>query len=158
MSTGMGRWRVAADADPVAVFAVVQVLVLVAQDGQAGAVGQFVAALQLRQRRGLDVLVGQRQQRHLHADHACRARGPRTRRRRPRCPPGSPGGRFDAGDLAVGLLDAGDGGGAEVGHAGLAGALDQQLNGAGGRGQAVGRDVQAAEDLVPSRVPVFSSG
>ena len=61
--------RVGADAKPVAVFAVVEVLVLVAQDRQAGTVGQFVAAGQLGQRRGLDVLVGQRQQRHGHADH-----------------------------------------------------------------------------------------
>ena len=143
--------RVAADADPVAVLAVVEVLVLEAQDGQSGAVGKFVPALQLRKWRGLHVLVRQRQQRHLQANHLAELAAPEPGAGHHNVRRDHAVGRFDAGDPARGLLDARHGGGAEVGHAGLAGAADQQLDGAGGGGQAVRRDVKAAEDLVAVR-------
>ena len=82
--------------------AVVQVLVLVAQDGHLGTVGQFVDALEFGQRGGLDVLVGQRQQRHLQADQLRRALGPQNPAQETTMSAGiTPADGLDAGDLAA---------------------------------------------------------
>jgi hypothetical protein len=59
-------------------LAVVQVAVLVAQDGLAGAVGQFVDALKFGQRGADGVLVGQRQQRDFQAHHLAEFTAPET--------------------------------------------------------------------------------
>ncbi|MCY1234682.1 hypothetical protein D9M72_472700 [compost metagenome] len=73
-----GSVGVAADADAVAPFAVVQVLVLVAQDGLAGALGELVDALEFGQRGADGVLVGQRQQRDFQARHLAEFTAPET--------------------------------------------------------------------------------
>ena len=67
-------------------------------------------------------------------------------------------GGLDAGDAAVGLFDPGHLGVADVLHAGCFGALDEQLDCAGGQGQAVGGYMEAAQDvfLVDQRVELLA--
>ncbi len=94
---GHGAVGVRADAVPVTVFAVVEVLVLVAQDGQLGAVRQFVLALLGGYRGGLDVLVCQREERDGHPDQLAHLGAPEA----------GAGNHDVRGDDAIGGLDAG---------------------------------------------------
>ena len=82
-SLGVDRHRpvgVGADAEAVDVLAEVEVLVLVAQDRQAGLGRSSLRPASVGHRPGPWRLVGQRQQRHGHADHRRRSPGPRSRR------------------------------------------------------------------------------
>ncbi|MGX1162891.1 hypothetical protein RKD54_003800 [Pseudarthrobacter sp. SLBN-100] len=73
-----GTVGVAPDTDAVAPFAVVQVLVLVAQDGLARTLGKLVDALKFGQRGADGVLVAQRQQRDFEAHHLAEFTAPET--------------------------------------------------------------------------------
>ena len=137
---------VGADAEPVVVLAVVEVLVLVAQDRQAGLDGLVGAADEVGDLPGERVLVRERQQRHAHADHRTELLSPEPRAahddvRRELARVG-----HHPGD-APGVM--GDGGDAHrpVEHRPAAlGAPDQRGDRAGGLGQPVGGGVQATED------------
>ncbi len=147
-----GAVGVAADADPVAPFAVVQVLVLVAQDGLAGAVGELVDALEFGQRGGLmtywwasgssgtsrpTILPSSRPQKPAQDTTMSAGITPSAVSTPVTLPP--------SWAMPVTVVEPTEG------HAALAGTLDQQLHRTGGQGQAVGGDEQAAQDFAAAR-------
>ena len=139
---------VAADPDAVHVLAEVQVGVLVAQDRHPDLTRLVVAPDQLGDLPRLHVLVGQRQQRDVHADHRADRRAPEAGARHDDVGLDDSLGGAHAGDAATRLLDADHAGGAlEAGSARL-GAPREGDHRARGLRQAVGRRVQAAEDTV----------
>ncbi len=148
---GHGAVGVGADADPVAVLAVVEVLVLVAQDGQPGAVGVSSGSLRPIELRARAVVLtywwASGSSGTDMPDHRADLGAPEAGAGDHDVRRDHAVGRLDAGDSAAGLLDAGHGGGTEERDAGCAVRFDQQLDGAGRGGQAVGGDVEAAEDL-----------
>ena len=139
---------VAADPDAVHVLAEVQVGVLVAQDRHPDLTRLVVAPDQLGDLTRLHVLVGERQQRDVHADHRADRRAPEAGARHDDVGRDHPLRGAHAGDPAARLLDAHHAGGAlEAGPPRL-GAPREGDHRARGLGQAVGRRVQAAEDAV----------
>ena len=155
---GHGAVGVGTDAVAFAVLAVVKVLVLVSQNGQGGAVGQVVLALQCRHRSGLDVLVGQGQKRDGHADHFADLGAPEACAGNHDVRGDNALGRLDARDAPAGLFNTRDRGVAPVLDARGFRTLDQQLNGAGGVGQAVAGDMEPSQDvfLVQERVELHA--
>jgi hypothetical protein len=151
---------IGADAVAFAVFAVVEVLVLVAQDGQRGPVRQFIAAAQLGYRGGLHVLVGQRKQGNRHPDHGADLRAPEAGAGDNDVGRNDPFGGLNAGNPPSGLLDARHGGGAAVLDARGFGALDQQLHGTSSACQAIAWHVEAAQDVfvIEERVELLALG
>ena len=101
---------VAADPDAVHVLAEVQVGVLVAQDRQPDLARLVVAPDELGDLAGLRVLVGQRQQRHVHADHRADRRAPEAGAGHDDVGRDHPVGGAHPGDPAARLLDADDAG------------------------------------------------
>ena len=139
---------VAADPDAVHVLAEVQVGVLVAQDRHPDLTRLVVAPDQLGDLPGLHVLVGQRQQRDVHADHRADRRAPEAGARHDDVGLDDPLGGAHAGDAATRLLDADHAGGALEARPACFGAPREGDHRARGLRQAVGRRVQAAEDTV----------
>ncbi|TKW52638.1 hypothetical protein CTA1_11786 [Colletotrichum tanaceti] len=149
---------VVADAELFAVLAVVEIAVLVPEDRELGVVVVVRGGILCRRRclaplrrNGLRlcVLVSDGEKGDGQADHGADLDAPEAGAREDQVGGDDAGGpRGDPRDASVAPLDAGDRGVLEIPDAGGAGALDEQLDGGGGQGQAVGGDVQAAEDDV----------
>ncbi|TLS29066.1 hypothetical protein PpBr36_02013 [Pyricularia pennisetigena] len=146
---GQGPMAVVADADLLAVLAVVEVSVLVAEDGERGAVGERVLAPQRRHRRGLGVLVAHGLQGHAQADHGAELDAPEARARQHQVGRDRrPGADLDARDALVLLLDARDARVLQVADPGLPRPLDQDLHRLGRQRKTVCGEQQASEDDV----------
>ena len=138
---------VGADTEPVDVFTEVHVLVLMTQDREAG-LGEFgVAADEFGNLVGLGVLVRQRQQRHVHADHRTDFGTPEPRARHHDVGGNRPVGRRHAGNAATTLLDPRDLGGSAELCAACLGAAGDCDNDPRCFGKPVGRRIQPAQDL-----------
>ncbi len=136
---------VVADADAVEAVAVVEVGVLVAQDG---ADRLFRLAREGRYRPGPGELVGERSEREVHPDHPGDLRAPDAGAAHD-----DVGGDLalvgqDAGDTALVLPNVEDFVAGQEAHAACGGPADLRLDGEDGLGEAVGGDEEAAEDLV----------
>ncbi|MDQ0855767.1 hypothetical protein QFZ79_003878 [Arthrobacter sp. V4I6] len=155
---GHGTVRVGADAVAVAVFAVIEVLVLVPQNRQRSPVGKFVASLLCWHRSGFDVLVGQGEKGDDHANHFADLGAPEACAGDHDVGGDDTFGGLDTGHATAGLLNARDRGVAQVLDACGFRALDQQLDGPGGTCQAVTGDVEPAQDvfLVQERVELLA--
>ena len=139
---------VGADAEPVVVLAVVEVLILVAQDRQARLDGLVVAPDQVGDLPGERVLVGERQQGHRHADHRPDLPAPEPRAAHDDVGRELAGVGLHAGDPPAVLGDAGDAHRPVEHRPAALGAPDQRGHRAGGLREPVGGGVQAAEDAV----------
>jgi hypothetical protein len=136
------------------VFAEVQVLILVAQDRQAGLRGFGVAADEIWHLVGLRVLMRQGQQRDVHAHHRADVRAPEPGAGHDDIGGNRPVRCCDARDASAALFDSDHLGGSTEHRAARLGAPREHRNDARRLGQPVGRHIQSANDfrLVDERV------